>query len=126
MKRWHALGRWYGQFPAVIAVIQREQATEFARKSEYTMAGYNPLLSCREALGLLSDDLERQLPAGQNLQMRLHLFLCKTCRDYRRTFNTTVDLARSLREASGLPEDAALTDTTVIRILRNVPENSER
>ena len=41
-------------------------------------------LSCKEASELLSQSIERRLSLRENLQLRLHLFLCAACAQFRR------------------------------------------
>jgi len=41
-------------------------------------------LSCRDAVRLQSDALDRPLTFGERLGLRIHLLLCKWCRRYRR------------------------------------------
>lgn len=48
--------------------------------------------TCREAVRLQSDSLDRTLPFPERLGLRLHLLLCKWCRRYARQI-------RFLREA---------------------------
>ncbi len=86
------------------------------------MSAFQILFSCRNALDVLGDDLDGTLPAGRNLALRLHLHLCRHCRDYRQTYRTTTDLVRSLKEESGVEQSETLSEEMIRRILAAVPE----
>lgn len=40
------------------------------------------MLSCRQARRLLSQSRDTRLPLGQRLSLRLHLSMCKYCRNF--------------------------------------------
>lgn len=40
--------------------------------------------SCKEVTSLISESLDRRLPLGQRLGVRLHLMMCKFCSRYRK------------------------------------------
>ncbi len=42
------------------------------------------MLSCKEAAGLLSESLDRKLPLGQRIALRMHLLFCRFCRRFSR------------------------------------------
>ena len=42
------------------------------------------MLSCKEVTRLISESMDRQLPFGQRMALRMHLFMCKLCSRYRR------------------------------------------
>lgn len=81
------------------------------------MAEFKILITCREALDLLGDDLDRSLPIGKSLAMRLHLYLCENCREYRKTYRTSTELVRSLALESGKEADTPLSEEMIRRIL---------
>lgn len=41
------------------------------------------MLSCKEAAALISESLDRKLPLGQRMALRLHLLMCRFCSRYR-------------------------------------------
>ena len=85
------------------------------------MSVFNVVFSCREALDLLGEDLEGTLPPGKNLALRLHLFLCKNCRDYRRTYRTTTELVKALQKETPSDASTAVPDELIRRILAERP-----
>ena len=42
------------------------------------------MLSCKEVTRLISEAMDRKLPFGQRMAVRLHLFMCRFCSRYRR------------------------------------------
>lgn len=40
--------------------------------------------TCREVVRLISDDMDRPLPLGTRLKIRVHFLICKWCERYRR------------------------------------------
>ncbi len=42
------------------------------------------MLRCREISKLVSESMERQLPLGQRMQVRMHLMLCRLCAGFAR------------------------------------------
>ncbi len=81
------------------------------------MAAFKLLITCREALDLLGDDFDRSLPRGKSLALRLHLYLCQNCREYRKTYRTSTELVHSLAEESGIEPGAPLSEEMIRRIL---------
>ncbi|MCA1586758.1 MAG: zf-HC2 domain-containing protein [Acidobacteria bacterium] len=63
------------------------------------------MLNCREITERASDFLDGTLPWPVRLQVRLHLMMCRFCREYVRQLSLVV---RSLR---GLPREAPSPDT---------------
>lgn len=81
------------------------------------MSGVNPILTCREVIDLLDDDLEGALPLSQELRLQLHLFLCRSCRSFRRTYRRTVGTVRRLRKVEEHFDGSLLPENLVARIL---------
>jgi len=42
------------------------------------------MLTCKEISKLVSESLDRKLPFGLRMEMRLHLMMCSLCRMYRK------------------------------------------
>jgi hypothetical protein len=81
------------------------------------MSDLNPLLTCREVIDLLADDLHGELRLSLEFKFQLHLILCRSCRRFRRTYRHTVGMVHALRlidEDLGL---ARLREELVQRIL---------
>ena len=63
------------------------------------------MLNCKEITDRASDFLDATLPWHVRLQVRLHLMMCRFCREYVRQLTLVV---RSLR---GLPREEPSVDT---------------
>ena len=63
--------------------------------------------------------LERELPLLKRLQFRLHLFLCRSCGDYLRKYDTSVKLARNYLDD---PPPEELVDLTLRFLDERIPE----
>ena len=40
------------------------------------------MLTCKQIIGLASKELDTSIPWFQRMQMQLHLFICKNCKEY--------------------------------------------
>ena len=49
-----------------------------------------PMPTCKELTELVTDYLEGRLPFGDNMQLHLHLMMCKDCRAYVMQMQTTL------------------------------------
>jgi predicted anti-sigma-YlaC factor YlaD len=54
------------------------------------------MLNCREVSERVSDFLDATLPLSVRLQMRLHLLMCRICREYVRQMALVVGALRRL------------------------------
>jgi len=61
------------------------------------------MLNCRDVTESTSDYLDATLPWGVRLQMRLHLWMCRYCREYVRQMALVVQTLRQLPRRA--PED---------------------
>lgn len=52
------------------------------------------MLSCRQATHLMSQELDRPLRLGEQLQLRLHVLICAACENYRRQMGVLRDACR--------------------------------
>jgi anti-sigma factor RsiW len=48
------------------------------------------MLTCRELTELITDYLEGRLPLSRRLSFRLHVMMCRYCREYLRQMRITV------------------------------------
>ncbi len=81
------------------------------------MSGLNPILTCREVIDLLADDLDHSLPVSVELKLKLHLFLCRSCRRFRRTYRKTVGIVHALRGVEDRFDPGILPEELVRRIM---------
>ena len=66
-------------------------------------------MTCREVTDILDRYIEGDLPTRQHLFLKLHLSLCRNCRNYLRTYRQTIRAAKSLVSTPGdlppMPEE---------------------
>jgi len=89
------------------------------------MSENHPILTCREVIDLLDDDLEGVLPLSQELKLKLHLFLCRSCRRFRRTYRRTVGVVRRLRTVEEQFDGSILPESLIEKILSRRGLSSE-
>ena len=58
------------------------------------------MMNCKEATQLMSQSLERKLPAGERLGLWLHLLICRGCQATERQFAFLRTAARRI----GMPK----------------------
>ena len=63
------------------------------------------MLTCKEASKLVSESLDRRLPLGLRVALRLHLMMCRLCSRYKRHL---VFMRSALRLYSEKIEDGVL------------------
>lgn len=57
------------------------------------------MLNCREITERASDFLDARLPWRERMEVRLHLMMCRICREYVRQMSLVVGALRSLRDS---------------------------
>lgn len=55
------------------------------------------MMHCRRATQLLSAALDRKLGPGEHLALRLHLLMCRHCRNFSRQMHTLRQAAQTWR-----------------------------
>ena len=81
------------------------------------------MLSCKDVIRLISESMDRSLPIGKRVGVRLHLFLCTFCARYRRQLHLIRDTVQRIVAAEGVPGElsgAALSEEARERIRRAV------
>lgn len=77
--------------------------------------------SCRDAARLMSQARESELLWGDRVGLRMHLWICRACRSYRRSIEILGALAKaSLAEEAMASQGPHLTDDAKARILRSL------
>jgi hypothetical protein len=56
------------------------------------------ILTCKEAHRLVSEQLDRELPLGDRLRVRLHLFACTSCTRFKRQMQFLRDAMKRVGE----------------------------
>ena len=84
------------------------------------------MLSCKDVTRLLSESMDRSLPLGKRIGVRLHLLICKFCARYERQFLLIRETAGRLAatvEAQGGPFGDTLSEEARerIRIAMEIP-----
>jgi hypothetical protein len=77
------------------------------------------MLSCKDVTRLLSDSMDRSLPIGKRIGVRLHLLICKFCARYERQLHLIRDTVRRIaaaEETPGEPFGGALSEAARTRI----------
>ncbi len=87
------------------------------------------MLSCKEAAGLLSESLDRKLPLGRRIALKMHLLFCKFCRRFRRQVLFLKGAASQVRDEKW-EEKAPISDSLsasarekIERSLKNQPKS---
>ena len=75
------------------------------------------MLNCREVSERASDFLDAALPYRERLQVRLHLLMCRICREYVRQMTLVVRTLRRLPRV-GAPAEIQTTLLTMFRAER--------
>lgn len=65
------------------------------------------MMNCKQAIRMMSEEMERELPFGERAALRLHTVLCIGCRNYRRQM--AILRAACNRIAEGSPGDGAVS-----------------
>jgi len=79
------------------------------------------MLSCKDATRLISDSMDRSLPLGKRIGIRLHLLVCRFCFRYERQLLLIRDTVRRIVDAPDPPaalSPDALSPEARERILR--------
>ena len=61
------------------------------------------MLSCKDVTKLLSESMDRPLPLGKRIGVRLHLIICKWCARYERQLLLIRETARRLAATLDAP-----------------------
>ncbi|HEX9191545.1 MAG TPA: hypothetical protein VF847_05575, partial [Candidatus Deferrimicrobiaceae bacterium] len=80
-------------------------------------------LSCKDVTHLVSESMDRTLPLGKRVGVRLHLLVCRFCERYRRQLLLLRETARHLAmtgERPGEPFPEALSREARERIRRSL------
>ena len=67
-----------------------------------------PLRRCNELVGLLADFVERQLPCDVHARLEQHLAACPRCVAQVKTYESTVNLLRTIQD-DDLPAELRCT-----------------
>jgi Putative zinc-finger len=64
------------------------------------------MLSCKDVTRLLSESMDRSLPLGKRVGVRLHLLICKFCARYERQLLLIRETVRRLVAAEDRPGES--------------------
>jgi predicted anti-sigma-YlaC factor YlaD len=82
--------------------------------------------TCRQAARLISDAMERDLPAVDRVGMSLHLAICRACRRYRRSVAFLSQLLRIQSTSEPPLVRTRLPEGARSRILQRIREHIGR
>ena len=54
------------------------------------------MLKCKDIVDQASDYLDHEMPFGRRMQYRMHLFICRHCRNFSRQFDASVAMLKRL------------------------------
>jgi anti-sigma factor RsiW len=80
-------------------------------------------MTCREIAEFLLQYAAGELPSRQRAVFRRHLALCRACREYLKSYELTVNLARLAATPDDEPVPASIPDELVRAILASHPRN---
>ena len=81
------------------------------------------MLSCKDVTKLVSESMDRSLPFGKRIGVRLHLLMCKFCARYERQLLLIRETVRRLAatvEAPGEPFGETLSEEAKERIRKSI------
>lgn len=79
--------------------------------------------TCREAARLISDAAERDLPRLDRIGLKLHLWICRACRSYRRSVEFLREALRAAARSDAPIADAGLPPDAKQRLLAKLQDN---
>ena len=83
------------------------------------------MLSCKDVTRLISESMDRSLPLGKRIGVRVHLLICKFCARYERQLILIRETVRHLvttEERPGEPYGETLTEKARERIRRSLQQ----
>ncbi len=81
------------------------------------------MLSCKDVTRLVSESMDRSLPLGKRVGVRLHLLMCKFCSRYERQLLLIRETAKHLvaaEEPPGKSSGESLSEETRERIRKSL------
>ena len=81
------------------------------------------MLSCKDVTKLLSESMDRSLPLGKRVGVRVHLLICRFCASYKRQLLLIREAARriaAMEEKPGEPSGQALSEQAKDRIRKSI------
>lgn len=79
--------------------------------------------NCREAARLISEATDHELALCDRLGLRVHLYICGACRNYRRSIRILAELMRATAGKPLPPDGECLPDAARTRIRRKLKAN---
>ena len=60
-------------------------------------------MTCRQVTEILDRYLDGELPTSAQLMLKLHFLLCRDCRNYLRSYERTIRVAKACLDLDGAP-----------------------
>jgi hypothetical protein len=83
------------------------------------------MLSCKDVTRLISESMDRSLPLGKRIGVRLHLLICRFCARYKRQLlliRETVRRLAAMEDAYGSHIGERLSEEAKERIRRSLQQ----
>jgi ribosomal protein L34E len=83
------------------------------------------MLSCKDVTRLISESMDRSLPLGKRIGVRVHLLICKFCARYERQLHQIREKVRHLvatEERPGEPYGETLSEKAREHIRRSLQQ----
>lgn len=77
------------------------------------------MLTCKEVSKLVSESLDRQLPAHQRIAVRLHLMMCSLCRAYEKQTLQLKSILRTYARRSPLEHLSEEASQRIKKAIKN-------
>lgn len=77
-------------------------------------------MKCHEAIDLLGDLVDDDLPSGLRVWLNLHLLLCRHCRNYLASYRSTVHIGRDAFSSDEHGGEEEIPDEQIAAILKAV------
>jgi hypothetical protein len=81
------------------------------------------MLSCKDVTRLISESMDRSLPLGKRIGVRIHLLMCQLCARYEQQLlliRETVRRLAAAEEQPGGPPEETLSEEARARIMKSL------
>jgi hypothetical protein len=81
------------------------------------------MLSCKDVTRLISESMDRSLPLGKRIGVRIHLLMCQLCARYEQQLLLIRETVRRLAAAEEQPEgppEETLSEEARARIMKSL------
>lgn len=83
------------------------------------------MLTCKQASELVSQSLDRPLSWYEQMQLRLHLFICNACNGFKQQLNQLRVAMQQLKNVTENDQTIQLSAEAKAKILQNIETNQQ-